>query len=197
VRVSGDRFFETMGIQLLRGRTISEEDMMRARKVTVINRAFVAKYFGGESPFGRQIKILPDMNLGEAYGLRAPFEIIGVVADTRHSNDAETAVQPQMWFPYTMEGDLFVQFLIVRTAGEPARLANAVRRTLTDIDKELSIFDGGPRPVREWIGRNWYTEPRFALTMFVAFASLGLVLVSIGVFGVLSYHTSRRTHEIE
>jgi putative ABC transport system permease protein len=201
LRFSDDRFFETMGIQLLQGRTISEDDMVHARKVAVISRALVTKYFGGEGPLGRQIRVplemitrWPPPSFQQAQ--QAWFEIVGVVADTRHSDETETAVQPMMWFPYTTAGELTLQVFIVRTAGEPARLTNAVQRTVADMDKDLSMWGHGPLVVRESLDRNWYSEPRFVLTMLVTFASLGLVLVSIGVYGVLSYHASQRTHEI-
>jgi putative ABC transport system permease protein len=198
LRFSGDRFFETMGIQLFQGRTIAEEDIVHARKVAVINRALATKYFGSESPLGRQIKVPTDLisrwlppKLQQAQGW---FEIVGVVADTRHSEDAETTAQPMMCVPYTTELTLLA--FIVHTAGEPERVTNAVRRTLADMDKDLWMWSEGPLVVRESLDRYWYTEPRFLMTMLVTFASLGLVLVSIGVYGVLSYHASQRTHEI-
>ncbi len=73
-------------------------------------------------------------------------------------------------------------------------LANAVRQMLNDMDKELPVY--GPRTLRQDISSWWYTEPRFVLTMLVVFASLGLILVCIGVYSVLSYAVSRRTQEI-
>jgi predicted permease len=195
-RYSDGRFFDLVGIKPLQGRAISEEDMAHARKVAVINRAFVTKHFGGDNPLGRLIKFLPYGNVDIGDYPHGWLEIVGVVTDTRHSNDTGTPVQPTMYVPQTLAvgEDALWLGLIVRAAGEPARLTNAVRRTLADIDPEMTM--NGPRPIREWMDMFWYPEPRFALTMFVAFASLGLVLVSIGVYGVLSYHTSRRTHEI-
>ncbi len=192
VRFSSDGFFETMGIQLFQGRTISEEDFLHARKVAVVNRAFVIKYFGNENPLGRQIKLLQFEWVPHTVQ-QTWFEIVGVVADTRHSDGTEPTLKPTVFFPFTV-GATRLQFLVVRTVGEPARLANAVWRTVADIDKELQV--NGVRPIQEWLGLNWYTEPRFVLTMLVAFASLGLTLVSIGVYSVLSYAVSRRTHEI-
>ncbi len=208
---AGDRFFETMGIRLLQGRTISEEDMVHARKVAVVNRTFVSKYFGNENPLGRQVKVpdlateqnLPPFWIGDSLGwdqagpklIPQPwFEIVGVVADTKRAGGyegADAAAQPVFYVPYSLAS--IVHALLVRTVGDPARLANSVRRTVAEIDKELPVETS---TLREQLARDWYTEPRFVLTMLVAFASLGLTMVSIGVYSVLSYAVSRRTHEI-
>jgi len=198
VRLSGDRYFETMGIRLLQGRTISEQDMVDARKVAVVNQAFVSKYFGDKNPLGRQIK---PIGAGWAPKLQQTwFEIVGVVEDTRYNdtpnrvnNDSEPVVRPTVFLTLTT-GGIPSNNLLIRTAGDPVGLANAVRQTLVGIDKELPVW--GPLTLREHISSWWYTGPRFVLTMFVAFASLGLVMVIIGVYGVVSYHTSQRTHEI-
>jgi hypothetical protein len=105
LRFSEDRFFETIGIQLLQGRTFDEEDMVHARKVAVVNRAFVSRYFGGENPLGRQITGLRNEMMGSTISQTAWFEIVGVVADTRHNSDTEEAVQPIMFVPFTTAGE--------------------------------------------------------------------------------------------
>jgi len=190
---SSDRFFETMRIRLLQGRTISEEDLVQTRKVAVINRTFASKYFGADDPLGRQIK-LPDFET-EPFSIRQPwFEVVGVVTDIRHS-DPQVPPQPEIYLPHTFAvAGGWKLGLFVRTMSEPAVLSKSVGLEAAAIDKDLPVeFDS---PLRDRLKDFWFAEPRFLLTMLVVFASLGLVLVSIGVYSVLSYAVSRRTHEI-
>jgi len=191
VRFSGDRFFETLRIPLLQGRAISEADLLKARKVAVVNRAFVNRYFAGESPLGRQITVMPEEMTSFKMVEQEWFEIIGVVGDTRHWSATGPNLRPGIFLNYTVEGTPWNAILMRSTVGR-ARLANPIRRNFSAIDKEL--------PAGVWDLRGelnqWYSEPRFVLTMLAAFGSLGLVLVSFGVYGVLAYHASQRTHEI-
>ena len=164
-QLAGDGYFDTLGIPLLAGRTISEEDLADARPVVVVNRAFVNKYFGGANPLGRLIKVehpawLPQMK-------NTAFEIVGVVGDTTHEEGGEPEVQPQMFLPFTVAGTSW-GMLLVRTAGNPTGLTNTVRKEFAAIDKELPV---DVAPMRNDL-KVWYEEPLFVMGMLVGFALL-------------------------
>ena len=194
VRYSGDRFFETLGIPLLQGRTFSEDDLQHARRVAVVNRAFVSKYFAGESPLGRQVTVVLEDMFGTNAHRQKGFEIVGVVADTK-PNGTVPRFGPGIFLSFTdpVHPNIGWTEILMRVKGETPGLANSVRGTLAEMDKDLPVDVGFTLQKR--LDRQ-FTEPRMALTMLVAFASLGLVLVSVGVYSVLSYAVSRRTHEI-
>jgi predicted permease len=188
-RLVGDRFFTTLSIPLLEGRTISEEDLLSARKVVTVNRAFVQKFFDGGKPLGHQIKVtfpqwFPPIE-------NTPFEIVGVVADTEHGPGTEPSVEPQVFVPTTVAGIPW-NMVFIRTAGTPAGLTNAVRKQFEAMDKGLPI---DAAPVRDDFS-GWYTEPRFVMGIVLGLALLGTLLVCIGVYSVLSYGVSQRTNEI-
>jgi len=190
MQAASDGFFATMRIPLLEGRIISEEDYVHARMVAVINRSFVKKYLAGENPLGRQIT-LKEMT-DPPYSIKSPsFEIVGVTGDIRDGGP-EAPSRPAVYIPYTVEGSQWVS-LLVRSATAPGLLLNPVRREVAAIDKELPL-EG--EPLRDILNRNYYTSPRFVLTLMSVFASLGLALVLTGVYSVLSYSVTRRTREI-
>jgi putative ABC transport system permease protein len=184
-----DGFFATLRIPLLGGRGISEGDFHYARMVAVINQSFSRKYFAGANPLGRQITV--KQMTAPPYSVKTPsFEIIGVTGDIRN-NGFNQPPHPAMYVPSTVLGAPGV-ICLVRTAGEPGMLLNSLRREVANADKELPL-EGHPLPD---ILSEYFIEPRFVMTLMSVFASLGLALVLVGVYSVLSYSVTQRTHEI-
>ncbi len=190
MRITSDGFFETLELPLLAGRSISEEDNKLGRKVAVVSRTFVRKHFAGENPLGRQITV---KEMAEPpYSLKSPsFEIVGITSDFL-DNSPDEPIQPAMYIPHTVVGQSWVSCL-VRTAAAPGLLVNSLRQEAASLDKELPLEF---HLVKEKMDENWFAEPRFVTTLMSVFAALGLALVLIGVYSVLSYSVTRRTHEI-
>jgi putative ABC transport system permease protein len=185
-----DGIFATLRIPLLEGRDITEEDFKLARRVAVINQSFVRKYFADQNPLGREI-IVKQLTAPPHSAKSPSFEIVGVTGDIR-DNGPDQPSQPAMYIPYTVLGVPWGTYLI-RTAVEPGLLLNSLRREVASADKELPL-EG--EPLQDILKENYFTEPRFVMTLMSVFAALGLALVLIGVYSVLSYSVTRRTHEI-
>jgi putative ABC transport system permease protein len=185
-------YFRTLGIRLLRGRTLSEVEVNDARKVAVVNQTLVKKYFGQEDPLGRRIKI-NQLETAQDSPVKDPtFEIVGVVADAKNQGIQEPP-RPEMFIPYTITGT-FERGILVRTSRDPLRLLDSVRREIWGVDRSVALTMTGS--LQDYLKRFSYAEPRFSLILLGVFAGVGLVLVAIGVFSVIAYTVSRQTHEI-
>jgi putative ABC transport system permease protein len=185
------QFFQTIGTRLMGGRLLSEEDVAGMRKVAVVNQTFASKYFPGQSPIGRQVK-LAGLEKAPTPVASPWFEIIGVVSDVKNDG-LRKAVQPEAYAPYSFSSyGGYVLFL--RSAGNPSALVKTMDDQIWAMDRNL--VPQQTDTIQQSLDQFEFAQPKFSLTLFSVFAGIGLILVSVGVYSVISYTVSQQSHEI-
>lgn len=190
-QLCSEGYFPVLRIQFKDGRTFTEAEVNGARKLAVVNETFVQKYMAKENPIGQRVRLaqleaFPDP-------LKDPwFEIIGVVADVKNRG-LQDPIEPEVWVPYTVTGSA-ARGVLVRTSQEPMSMMKVVRDEIWGTDRGVALTMTGT--LETYINSFSYAGPRFGFLLMTIFGSIGLVLVTIGVYSVLAYTTARRTHEI-
>jgi putative ABC transport system permease protein len=185
-------YFPTLGLRLRRGRVLSEAEVNDARKVAVVNQTLVDRYFPREEPLGQRIKFNLLETLPNGKVDNPVFEIVGVIADAKNRGIRDPPM-PEVFVPYTLTG-AFMRGILVRTHGPPEALLNSVRREIWAVDRNVALTNTGS--LTEFLKQFSYAEPRFSVVLLGVFATVGLLLVAIGVYSVIAYTVSRQTHEI-
>ena len=191
IQLVGEDYFQVVRQPLVAGRMFSEAEASTARRVVVINQTFQRRFLGEGDPLGR-IVILDELKkLPDAVADRS-FQVIGVAADAMNAG-LENPTEPEVWIPYSVTGSL-MRRLLVRTTGEPGVMNEPVRKAVWGVDPAVAFAEGSS--LADTLNTFSYAQPRLGFFLVTIFATIGLILVSLGVYGVIAYTTSRRTHEI-
>jgi len=180
-----ENFMEAMEIPLLLGRTFTAQDDLKSPKVAIVNQTFAEKYLPGVNPIGQRFS----MNIARP----DPIEIVGLVKDAKYTSQRDE-IPATMYRPWRQTpGAINSMIFEVRTTGDPKTFVGAIRQAVREVEPNLPI--NNIKTQVEQADETLATERLFAKLMSL-FGILAQQLASIGLYGVLAYSVSRRTHEI-
>lgn len=188
----GSRYFDTIGVSLIRGRAFTNEDGGPGRQITIVNQRLVEQHFGGQDPIGRLIRLSQDVT-----GSEKPewLTVVGLVPNVRQrNNNQEREPDPVAYIPHRQNTTMGrAATVIARMRTDPAQAAQLLRQSMLKVDPDQALAT--PRTMDEALAQQRWLLRVFT-TMFGAFAVMALVLAAVGLYAVTAYSVTQHTRDI-
>jgi predicted permease len=178
-------YFQTMKIPLVTGRYFSETDSADATPVAIIDETMARAYWPDEDPIGKHLSFEGTNNQSRWR------EIVGVVGPVKHGG-LDGVIRGQLYVPHAQRPSS-AMYLVVRAAGDPKGLVAAVKSAIHNVDKDLPVYN--VKTMDEYLTSS-VAQRRFSMMLLGIFAAVALTLAAVGLYGVMSYSVTQRSHEI-
>jgi putative ABC transport system permease protein len=178
-------YFQTMGIPLMKGRYFTDQDSPDSQLVAIIDETMARVYWPDEDPIGKRL------SWSSNNGNPIWAEIVGVVGAVKHIG-LDGVVRGQLYMSHNQRSQ-GAMYLAIRTSGNPTSLAGAVKSAIQVVDKDQPVYN--IKTMEEYLAGS-VAKRRFTMLLFGIFGAVALILAAVGLYGVMSYSVTQRTHEI-
>jgi putative ABC transport system permease protein len=181
-------YVDTLGIRMVKGRSVDEHDTETSVRVAIVNEFFVNRFLGGVDPIGQRI-VMNETRPGAPPGNPFEWQIVGVFHNVRGAGFRDDS--PEIDVPF-WQSPLPRASVALRTDGDPKTVVNSVAAAVNSVDADMPL--AGVKTVDEIVGESLAID-RFSVVLFASFGALGLLLAAVGIYGVTAFGVAQRTHE--